>query len=78
MNTLKTIKDALESPKLEETMMGALHKNQTWDLVELPHGKKVVGCKWVFATKFKANGSINRYKAKLVATRFTQTYGIDY
>ena len=49
-----------------------------WDLVELPHGKNAVGCKWVFTIKLKANGSIDRYKAKLVAKGFTQTYGIDF
>ena len=49
-----------------------------WDLVELPHGKNAVGCKWVFTIKLKANGSIDRDKAKLVAKGFTQTYGIDF
>jgi hypothetical protein len=58
--------------------MEALHKNKTWDLVKLPNGKKVVGCKWVFTIKHKADGSVERYKAKLVAKGFTQTYGIDY
>jgi len=58
--------------------MEALHKNKTWDLVKLPNGKKVVGCKWVFTIKHKADGSLKRYKARLVAKDFTQTYGIDY
>ena len=60
---------------LEE--MKALHKNHTWDLVEIPKGHKTVGCKWVFTVKHKANGSIERYKARLVAKGYTQTYGID-
>lgn len=47
--------------------MRALHKNRTWDLVELPTRKKVVGCKWVFTMKFKSDGTIDRYKARLVA-----------
>jgi hypothetical protein len=58
--------------------MEALHKNKTWDLVKLPNGKKVVGCKWVFTIKYKDDGSVERYKARLVAKGFTQTYGIDY
>jgi hypothetical protein len=56
----------------------ALHKNKTWDLIKLPNGKKVVRCKWVFTVKHKADGSVERYKAKFVAKSFTQTYGIDY
>jgi hypothetical protein len=57
--------------------MEALHKNKTWDLVKLPNEKKVVGCKRAFTIKHKAGGSVERYKAKLVAKSFTQTYGID-
>jgi hypothetical protein len=51
--------------------MEALHKNKTWDLVKLPNGKKVVGCKWVFTIKHKADGSVEPYKARLVAKGFT-------
>ena len=53
--------------------MKALQKNSTWDLVELPEGKKTVGCKWVFTVKHKADGSVERYKARLVAKGYTQT-----
>jgi Reverse transcriptase (RNA-dependent DNA polymerase) len=56
----------------------ALTKNQTWELIELPPGKKTVGCKWIYKTKFNSDGSVERYKARLVARGFTQTYGIDY
>jgi len=58
--------------------MEALHKNKTLDLVKLPNGKKVVGCKWVFTIKHKVDGSVERYKARLVTKGFTQTYGMDY
>ena len=58
--------------------MQALSKNNTWELVSLPNGKKPVGCKWVFTIKHNADGTIERYKARLVAKGFTQTYGIDY
>ena len=54
--------------------MDALEKNKTWDLVELPQGKKLVGCKWVFAVKYKADGSLERYKARLLAKGYTQTW----
>ena len=46
--------------------MDALQKNETWELVDLPSGKKPVGCKWVFAVKFKGDDSLERYKAGLV------------
>jgi hypothetical protein len=56
----------------------ALDENQTWSVVELPKGRKVVGSKWIFKTKFKSNGEIERHKARLVAKGFTQTFGVDY
>jgi hypothetical protein len=58
--------------------MTALEKNRTWDIVTLPQGKKTVGCKWVFSIKYKADGSIERHKARLIAKGYTQTYKIDY
>ena len=56
----------------------ALSKNHTWDLVTLPSGKFVVGCKWIYKVKTHSDGSIECYKAHLVAKGFTQKYGIDY
>jgi hypothetical protein len=52
--------------------------NNTWTLVPLLVGRKPVSCKWVFKIKQSANGEVERYKAKLVARSFTQTYGIYY
>ena len=54
--------------------MNALEGNKIWEVVNLPNGKKVVGCKWVFTLKYKLDGTIERYKARLVAKGFTQTY----
>ena len=52
-------------------------KNGTWKLVDLPLGKKPIGCKWVYKNKYKGNGSLDKHKAKLVAKGFAQK-GIDY
>lgn len=56
----------------------SLMKNDTWELVPLPHGRKLVRCKWVYRTKYAADGSIDKYKASLVAKGFSQVEGIDY
>lgn len=46
-------------------------KNETWEVVDLPKGKKPVECKRVFNIKYKANGTIERYKAHLVMKGYT-------
>ena len=43
-----------------------LQKNDTWELVIVPQGRKLVKCKWVFKTKFDADGSPKNYKEILV------------
>ncbi|KAM1401398.1 hypothetical protein ACFX1X_028606 [Malus domestica] len=58
--------------------LSALEENKTWSLVQLPPGKKAVGSRWIYKIKFKADGSIERHKARLVARGFTQTFGVDY
>ena len=56
----------------------ALEVNNTWTLTPLPLGKSVIGYKWVYRVKYLPNGTIERYKARLVAKCFTQKYGLDY
>ncbi|RVW87656.1 Retrovirus-related Pol polyprotein from transposon RE1 [Vitis vinifera] len=76
-----TIQEALRDENCRKAIneeMQALEKNENWDIVELPKGKKTVGCKWIFTIKYKAAGTIERYKARLVVKGLTKTYGIDY
>lgn len=53
-------------------------ENNTWELVDLPDGAKVIGVKWVFKTKFNEKGAIDKFKARLVAKGFHQTHGVDF
>ncbi|KAK3019401.1 hypothetical protein RJ639_004651 [Escallonia herrerae] len=65
----KTVKEALSHPGWHNAMLEeiqALDDNHTWNLVNLPEGKKAVGCKWVYAIKFNADGPVARLKARLV------------
>jgi hypothetical protein len=56
----------------------ALVKNNTWHLVPRREAKNVIDSKWVYKIKRHADGSIDRYKAGLVAKGFKQRYRIDY
>jgi hypothetical protein len=56
----------------------SLMENDTWDLVPLLKGRKLVRCKWVYRTKYALDGSFERHKARLVSKGFSQSEGIDY
>ena len=76
--------EALRSPDSElwtkamSEEMDSLIKNKTWEEVDRPTGRTVVDCKWVYKIKQKADGSVERYKARLVGKGFTQKIGQDY
>lgn len=56
----------------------ALEINGTWELTSLPTGKRAVGSKWVYKLKLKPDGTIDRYKASLVAKGYHQIMSIDF
>jgi hypothetical protein len=56
----------------------SLMENNTWDLVPLPKGRKLVICKWVYRTKYASDGSVEIHKAWLVSKGFSQVEGIGY
>jgi len=56
----------------------ALHKNNTWDLVPLPQGKKAIGNKWVYKVKRDGNDQVERYHVRLVVKGYAQKEGIDF
>jgi hypothetical protein len=59
--------------------MEYLHKNQTWDLVELLERKRKRGCKWVFKKKETVSEKMGeKFKARLVAKGYSQQKGVDY
>ena len=53
-------------------------KNSAWDIVPRPVGKSVVGSRWMYKVKKVVDGSVENYKAKFLAQRFSQIEGIDY
>lgn len=56
----------------------ALESNRTWDLVSLPCTSSIIGSKWVYSIKIKSDGTLDRYKAHLIAQGYKHEYRIDY
>jgi len=80
----RSYKSAMSSPDADKwteacnNEVSTLVANGTWELVELPPGAKVVNSGWVFKVKLNADGSVERYKSRLVAKGYSQRPGFDY
>lgn len=79
-----TLNEALKGPDADlwkfaiDDEMKSLLENGTWELCDLPEGRKPIAAKWVFKLKKNENGEVVRHKARLVAKGCTQRQGIDY
>lgn len=58
--------------------MGALYRNHTRDIVDLPKNRKYIGCRWIYEIKYMSNAEIKRYKDILVTKGYNQIEGINY
>jgi len=82
----RSFREAMQRPEPERGQwlkaaldeIQALVDNGTFDLVQLPAGKRAIGSRWVFRVKRKADGSIERHKGRLVAQGFSQRPGFDF
>ncbi|GJT84043.1 zinc finger, CCHC-type containing protein [Tanacetum coccineum] len=70
--------DVISGKKSINDEMDSIMGNNTWALVDLPPGYKSLGCKWIFKRKMKVDGTIEKFKARLVIHGFRQKSGIDY
>ena len=60
-----------------QSEMDSIISNGTWEVVDRPYRCKLVGCKWVFKKKLRPDGTIEKYRARLVAKGYTQKEGED-
>jgi hypothetical protein len=64
--------------KAMDEELQAFQDNHTWDMVPCPFNVKFIGCKWVYLSKLHSIGTLDRYKARLVALGNKQEYEVDY
>lgn len=72
------VEHSKEWKKAMEEEMNSLQENKTWELVNLPKGRKALQNKWVYMIKHEGDEKKERYKARLVVKGFAQKEGIDF
>lgn len=80
-NDPKCFKKAIKQGQWLEAMneeLQALERNNTWEITDLPAGKHVIDCKWLYTTKYDPLRKETRYKSRLVIMGNRQRYGVDY
>ncbi|KAL3352410.1 hypothetical protein AABB24_020438 [Solanum stoloniferum] len=73
--------EAVSYPKWKAAMeeeLAMIEKSETWQLMEKPQHRKIIGVEWVYRTKLNANGYVNKLKARLVVKGYSQIFGVDY
>ena len=76
-----SVDNALQIPELEASMeeeINMINKNNTWVLVPRPPDKEGLGTKWVFKIKLNLDGTLNKYKSRLVVKGYAQQHGINF
>ncbi|GKU99221.1 hypothetical protein SLEP1_g12096 [Rubroshorea leprosula] len=76
-----TYEEVVKEEKWQKAMaeeIGSIERNQTWELTDFLEGHKTSGVKWIYKTKLKKNGKVDKFKARLVAKGYKQEFGIDY
>lgn len=79
--TIEEIMNSVDAGFWKEAInneLESINHNETWELVDMRRGCKLISCKWIFKRKLRTNGSIESFKARLVVEGFTQKYGLDY
>ncbi|PKU71144.1 Retrovirus-related Pol polyprotein from transposon TNT 1-94 [Dendrobium catenatum] len=80
-NVPTSYSEAIKHPEWRHAMseeFAALQQQGTWDLVTPPSNASILGCKWTFRKKFNSDGTVSRFKARLVAQGNRQEHGLDY
>ena len=80
----QSFEEAISTPKAPfwkeavNSEIESILQNHTWELVDLPPGCKPLGYKWIFKRKLNADGSIDKYNARLIVKGYKQKEGVDY